>query len=54
MTNGVSSKKISKQDILDRYNNSVKASKIIGFNWLNKFSGNFLDNAMDTEPLLKY
>ena len=54
MTNGVSSrKKISKQDILDRYNNSVKASKIIGFNWLNKFSGNFSDNAMDTEPLLK-
>ena len=53
MTNGVSSRvKSSKKEIERRYKNSLKASKIIGFNWLNKISGNFADNAMDSEPLL--
>lgn len=53
MTNGVSSRvRSSKKEIEQRYKNSLKASKIIGFNWLNKISGNFADNAMDSEPLL--
>lgn len=53
MTNGVSSRvRSSKKEIEQRYKNSLKASKIIGFNWLNKNSGNFADNAMDSEPLL--
>ena len=53
MTHGVSSRvKSSKKEIERRYKNSLKASKIIGFNWLNKISGNFADNAMDSEPLL--
>ena len=53
MTNGVSARdKVSKKEILDRHNNSLKASKIIGFNWLDKLSGNFADNAMDDEPLI--
>ena len=54
MTNGVSARdKVSKKEILNRHNNSLKASKIIGFKWLDKLSGNFADNAMDTEPLIE-
>ena len=53
MTNGVSSRaRSSKKEIKQRYKNSLKASKVIGFNWLNKISGDFADNAMDSEPLL--
>ena len=53
MTNGVSSRaRSSKKEIKQRYKNSLKASKVIGFNWLNKISGDFPDNAMDSEPLL--
>ena len=53
MTNGVSSRvRSSKKEIDQRYKNSLKASKVIGFNWLNKISGDFADNAMDSEPLL--
>ena len=53
MTNGVSSRvRSSKKEIDQRYKNSLKAAKLIGFNWLNKISGDFADNAMDSEPLL--
>jgi LmbE family N-acetylglucosaminyl deacetylase len=53
MTNGVSSReRSSKKEIKQRYKNSLKAAKVIGFNWLNKISGDFADNAMDSEPLL--
>ena len=42
MTNGISSRnKSSNKDIQNRLNNSIKASKIIGFKWLNEFCGDF-------------
>ena len=54
MTDGVSSRDhYTKKELADRLKNSLKASKILGFKWLKKISGNFSDNSMDSEPLLK-
>ena len=53
MTDGVSSRKhIKKRDITDRYEHSLRASKILGFKWLDKISGNFKDNKMDDANVL--
>lgn len=55
MTDGISSRLKKKSNLLikKRLKNSVKASKILGFKWLENFSGNFPDNQMDKVPLLQ-
>ncbi len=54
MTDGVSSRKNSdKKKIFNRIKNSENASKILGFSWLDKFCGDFKDNAMDDENILQ-
>ena len=54
MTNGISSRdNSSKKEIKNRLNASLEASRIIGFKWLDKYCGDFSDNAMDSEPMLK-
>ena len=56
MTDGVSArsniKEISKKDIKSRVNNSIKASKILKFKWIDH-SESFEDNQLDKSPLLK-
>ncbi len=56
MTDGTSARKnISKNSKLskvNRINAAKKAANILGFTWLD--AGNFPDNEMDKEPLLKY
>ena len=53
MTDGVSSRNnIRAKEIKNRYIHSINASKILGFKWLDKYSGNFMDNKMDDENLL--
>ena len=56
MTDGVSArsniKKISKKDIKSRVNNSIIASKILKFKWIDH-SETFKDNQLDKSPLLK-
>tara|TARA_Y100000589_G_C27140465_1_gene624423 strand:- start:494 stop:1177 length:684 start_codon:yes stop_codon:yes gene_type:complete len=52
MTDGVSSRnKFNQKDIKKRQNSSSKASKILGFTWLD--NKNFPDNKLDTVPLLE-
>jgi LmbE family N-acetylglucosaminyl deacetylase len=53
MTDGISSRNKPKSiEIKNRYKNSLKASKILEFEWLDKFSGNFQDNKMDNSSIL--
>lgn len=53
MTDGVSSRKgFNNIQIKKRYTNSVNASKILKFKWLDHFSGQFKDNNMGSESLL--
>ena len=52
MTDGVSAKSAKKaKDAKARLKNSIKASKILGFNWIN-IDKNFDDNEMDKVSLL--
>ena len=54
MTDGVSSRKnLKPHDALKRHKNSIEASKILGFKWIEKFSGDFKDNKMDNTNILK-
>ena len=54
MTDGISSRdSYKKQDIDERKKNSMLASKILGFKWLNNYCGNFSDNQMDRYALLE-
>ena len=54
MTNGISSvKQFSEKEIKNRLNASLEASRIIGLKWLDKYCGDFSDNAMDSEPILR-
>lgn len=51
-TNGVSSRnKYFEKDIKNRKNNSLKASKILGFKWLKQY--NYPDNQLDKISLLE-
>ena len=43
----------SQKKIKNRLNASLEASKIIGFKWLDNYCGDFKDNAMDNEPILR-
>ncbi len=53
MTDGISSRNnFESVEIQKRYKNSQKAAKILGFQWLDKFSGNFQDNKMDNSSIL--
>jgi len=54
MTDGISARNIinKKKEILKRKNASKSASKILGFQWLDKFCGNFPDNALDSIKIL--
>ena len=56
-SDGISSRKYNSKvrmaiDAKKREEASEKAAKLLGFEWV--FKGNFQDNAMDKEPLLKY
>ncbi len=52
MTNGISAREsYTKRDILKRTESSNLASKILGFDWLERFD--FKDNMLDSEPLLE-
>ena len=54
MTDGISSRnKFNSTDIKNRHKNSIKAANILGFKWLDKFSGNFQDNKMDNSSILE-
>tara|TARA_B100001250_G_C19800942_1_gene791028 strand:+ start:1399 stop:2082 length:684 start_codon:yes stop_codon:yes gene_type:complete len=54
MTDGVSARaSTNKSEIEKRHKNSLKASKILGFKWLEDFSGKFQDNKMDKENILE-
>ncbi len=54
MTDGVSSRlEFKKKEIKERYNNSIKASKILNFKWLDDISGKFQDNRMDKASILE-
>lgn len=50
-TDGISSRCKNKKNASTRRKQSIKASKILGFNWINQF--NFEDNALDKGPLIK-
>jgi len=50
-TDGVSSRNKNKKNIDTRKKQSIKASKILGFNWVDQF--NFEDNALDKGPIIK-
>ena len=54
MTDGVSARPgLNNIKIKKRFKNSIKASNILKFKWLNDYSGKFKDNNMDSEDLLK-
>ncbi len=50
-TDGISSRGRSILKKKERIKKSIKASKILGFQWLKRF--NFPDNALDSIPLIK-
>lgn len=54
MTDGVSSRtRNASKQIKNRYVNSINASKILKFKWLDDFSGDFKDNNMGSESFLE-
>jgi len=56
MTDGVSARHPINKKNLEIRNRKIaaeKASKILGFKWINKFCGNFPDNAMDTVKFIE-
>ena len=53
MTDGVSARTNKKIEIQKRKKAAAKASKILGFKWLDNLSGNFPDNAFDSVQLIE-